>query len=338
MKGAFLNNVERKLSNGLVRNGHYVFDFSDRDAAKAGSLMGPHRFGGRRYANETLRTLCRDIQPQVLILGQTDIILAETVGAIRADLPSLRVLQWTVDPLEEPGNVERLERNMPVVDASLITTAGDDLAPLSRPGKRLGFMPNPVDFSIERGLNHLKSDLPFDLFYACGNPSTLRKVCGRDWRMDNFMRALLAALPKLRPQLAGLLGRKGLGGAAYQAALESAAIGLNISRRNDQLLYSSDRLAHLAGNGLAVVIERSTGYDQLFSEDQMAFYSSFEELVGVIGRLSREPERRMSIAAAGRARYHDLFNERRVAQYVLDVALDRLDPAAYPWPTLYAPA
>jgi hypothetical protein len=52
----------------------------------------------------------------------------------------------------------------------------------------------------------------------------------------------------------------------------------------------------------------------------------------------KDPARRMAVAAAGRARYHELFNEQRVAAYVLDVALDRLDPGAYPWPTLYPPA
>jgi hypothetical protein len=337
-KGAFQNNVERKLTNGLIRNGHQVLNFSDRDAAMAGSLLGPHRVGGGKYANKALSDLCLNIRPDVLILGQTDIVRPETVADLCARLPAMRVLQWSVDALFEPGNIERLQRNLPVADATLVTTAGEALAPLVRPGKRLGFLPNPVDFSIEHGENHLKPDLPFDLFYACGNPADLREVGGKAWTMDDFMSALLAALPGVRPKLAGLMGHKGLGGAAYQDALESAAIGLNISRRADQLLYSSDRLAHLAGNGLAVMIERSTGYDSLFSDDEMVFFSSFDEVVAAIDRLTRDPARRMTVAAAGRARYHDLFNERRVAQYMLDVALDRFDPAACPWPSLYAPA
>jgi hypothetical protein len=336
-KGAFQNNVERKLTNGLVRNGHQVLNFSDRDAAMAGSLLGPHRAGGGAYANKALRELCINIRPDVLILGQTDIVRPETVADLRGHLPGMRVLQWSVDALFEPGNIERLRRNLAVVDASLISTAGAALEPLSRPGKRLGFLPNPVDFSIESGENHLKAELPFDIFYACGNPTDLREVGGKAWNMDDFMRAVLAALPKIRPKLAGLMGHRGLGGAAYQQALESAAIGLNISRRSDQFLYSSDRLAHLAGNGLAVMIERSTGYDQLFSDDEIVFFSTFDEVVAAIDRLSKDPARRMAIAAAGRARYHELFNERRVAAYVLDVALDRLEPSAYPWPTLYTP-
>ena len=335
-KGAFQNNVERKLTDGLIRNGHQVIAFSDRDAAMAGSPFGATRAGGARLRQPRAarpmsgdRTRGSDPRPD---RRYTATRLSPT-SARR--LPAMRVLQWSVDALFEPGNMERLTRNLPVVDATLVTTAGDALAPLARPGKRVGFLPNPVDFSIERGENHLQADLPFDLFYACGNPADLRDVGGRAWKMDDFARALMQALPTLRPRWVGLMGQPTLGGAAYQRAVESTALGLNVSRRTGQLLYSSDRLAHLAGNGLAVLIERSSGYDRLFTDDEMAFFSTFDDLVGQIDRLVKDPARRMRLAAAGRARYHELFNEQRVAAYLLDVALDRPEPSAYPWPTLY---
>ena len=132
------------------------------------------------------------------------------------------------------------------------------------------------------------------------------------------------------------MGQKGLGGAAYQDALESAAIGLNISRKSRQLLYSSDRLSHLAGNGLAVMIERTTGYDSLFSDDEMVFFSSFDDIVAAIDRLVKDPARRMAIATAGRSRYHEFFNE----QLGSDLSARRRlrsawSHAAWPWPTLY---
>jgi hypothetical protein len=333
-KGAFQNNVERKLTNGLIRNGHQVIAFSDRDVAMAGSPIGATRTGGRGYANKALGELCLAIEPDVLILGQTDVIVPATVSDLRARVPALRVLQWSVDALFERGNLQRLEQNLPVVDATLVTTAGEALAPLGRPGKTLGFLPNPVDFSIETGQNHRYTDLAFELFYACGNPADLREVAGQAWHMDDFARALAAALPALRPKWVGLMGEPPLGGAAYQRAIESAAMGLNVSRRTGQPLYSSDRLSHLAGNGLAILIERSSGYDALFTDEQMAFFSTFEELVAQIERLTLHPAHRMALAGAGRARYHELFNEQRVAEYVLEAAMGQVDPAGYPWPTL----
>jgi hypothetical protein len=201
---------------------------------------------------------------------------------------------------------------------------------------RLGFLPNPVDFSIESAAAHRHAELPFDLFYACGHPSRPpRHLFGRDWNMDEFFAALRARVPGLRARVAGIEGQPTIAGAPYQAALAQAAAGLNASRRNDALLYSSDRLAHMAGNGQAVLIDRGTGYATLFTDTQMAFFSTMEELAAHLRRVIAEPAWRQALAEAGRARYHALFNETLVARYVVEVAFDAHDPKRYEWPTLF---
>jgi len=333
-RDCFLHNTTVKLNNGLIRNGHTVIAFSDRDVARASSIFG-HRRWGRRGVNAALLALCREARPGLLLLTHADMIDNATIAAIREQFPNLKTVQINVDPLFEADNIARIEARMPVVDATLITTAGPQLAALAQPGRVVGFLPNAVDWSIETGQAHLHDRLAHDVFYACGNPARpLRVVCGQAWNMDDFMTELLAAVPGARPLLGGMQGHPKLRAAGYQAALESVAIGLNISRRADSHLYSSDRLAQMAGNGLAVLMERATGYDTLFDDDQMGFFSSFEQLADMLGRLIAEPARRRAMAAAGRARYHALFNERIVAGYLHDVAFGRHDPAGYAWPTL----
>jgi hypothetical protein len=335
-KSGFQHGVALKLTNGLIRTGNLVLPFSDRDVARALGLLG-HRKLGRGKANEALREFCRVHAPDLLLLGHADSIFPETIAAIRADLPRLRVVQWNVDPLFDADNVSRLRSKAPVVNATLVSTAGEDLAPLRHPGMRLGFLPNPVDASIERGTNHLQPELPFNLFYVCGQPPLPpRRICGTEWDLDAFFPHLLAQVPNARPLFAGVMGKPPLSGARYQEALESAAIGLNISRRASGLLYSSDRLAQMIGNGQAVAIERTTGYDRLFTNDQMVFFDSVEHLAGELRDLINDQPRRQAIAAAGRARYFELFNEREIARYILDVAFDRHDPSCYEWPTLIA--
>jgi spore maturation protein CgeB len=132
------------------------------------------------------------------------------------------------------------------------------------------------------------------------------------------------------------MGYPALRGAAYQRALEQAAIGLNISRQASELLYSSDRLAQMIGNGQAVAIERATGYDRLFTERQMIFFDSVEELARRLRILIHDVPERQAIAAAGWERYFSLFNERAIAEYIVDVAFDRHDSTRYEWPTLIA--
>lgn len=335
-KGAFLHSVAPKLSRGMVRNGHQVVDFSDRDVARAGTPFGARKLGGA-HANRMLLRLAHDMRPDLLILGHADTITSGTLAEIRRFLPALLVLQWNVDPLFEPDNIFRIRSKLDMVDATLVSTAGEALAPLRRPGMALGFLPNPVDVSIESGRADLSADLPHDLFFACGHPSRPRRsLFGRDWDMGDFVGHLRHAVPGLRAKLAGLEGQPHLTGAAYQDVLGHCAAGLNISRRQDFYLYSSDRLAHMVGNGQAILIDTATGYGDLFGEDEMAFFSTLDELAAHLRRMMAEPAWRQALATAGRARYMALFNETLIARYVIDVALGACRPSDYAWPTLVA--
>ncbi len=336
-KGAFQHNVGHKITNGLVRNGHFVSNFSDRDVARAGSWFG-YRKLGVPAANKALHEFCRNVRPDLLLLGHADIIRPETLRAIRQDMSSIKIVQWNVDPVFEQDNINRIRTKLGVVDATLVSTAGEALAPLvSSHGGVLGFLPNPVDFSIETGRNYEKAQLPYDLFYACGNPLMMRFTCGKDWLPEDLIQQIESGVPGVRTRLTSLRGFPQLAGAAYQEALESAAIGLNLSRRGDYYLYSSDRLAHMCGNGMAILMERSTGYDQYFSDDEFVFYSTIDELTQKVRRLLQEPAERQAIAKAGRERYHALFNEQIVARYITEVAFGLLRPSDYTWPTLFYP-
>jgi hypothetical protein len=335
-KGAFLHSVAAKLSRGMIRAGHHVVDFSDRDVARASTPFGARKLGVHG-ANRALARLAHEMRPDLLVLGHADTITAGTVAALRKAIPAMRVIQWNVDPVFEAGNLARLRAKLPVVDATLVSSAGEALLPLRRPGMRLGFLPNPVDASVETGEAHLHEVLPFDLFFACGHPSRpLRSVCGRSFDMEWLMASLSRAVPALRLRLAGLFGHPHVYGHAYQAALAEAAIGLNVSRRNDVMLYSSDRLAQMAGNGLAILVDRATGYDRLFGPAEMVFFSSVEDIAEQTRRLLADPAWRCAVGGAGRARYHALFNETRIARYLVDVGCDAHDPKAYEWPTLVA--
>jgi hypothetical protein len=331
MKMAPHHSVELKLSNGLVRLGHLVLNFSDRDVARAKSWTGSRKLG-RGAVNAALIEFCRAHRPDILLLGHADMIEPETVAAIRTELKHLRVGQWNVDPLFEPDNVARIRKKLAVVDASFISTAGEKLAAMREGGFAMSFMPNPADPSIERGRVDLVRAPPFDLFYACRNPSSpLRIVCGRAWDMNEFITELKGALPQVKMKCCGIGDAPLLVSAAYQSALEASAIGLNISRRADHYLYSSDRIAQLAGNGCLVAIERAVGYGDYFGEDEMLFFSNFEELTEKLARLSAEPDTRMAMASALRGHYLEKFNERNVAAHLLAVLSGDRAAEAMPW-------
>jgi hypothetical protein len=333
-KGAFQHSVEHKITNGLIRNGHAVSNFSDRDVARAGTLLG-HRMLGAGAANRAFRDFCRSVEPELIVLGHANTISPATLADLRSDLRDARILQYNVDPLFEADNVAAIFSKIDLVDATLITSAGEALRPFCKPGRIVAFMPNPVDFSIECGRNHERADLPYDLFYACGNENDPRYLCGRDWTSKDLIAHIARSAPALRILSPGVRGEPQLAGGPYQRALESAAIGLNVSKRNDVFLYSSDRVAQLAGNGLATLVDRATGYERLLAEGEFVYFSTIDELLEKLRKLAGDPTYRRSVAAAGRARYHALFNEQAVAKHIVDVAFGRLDEKATPWPTLH---
>lgn len=328
-KGAGFAAVQYKLTNGLIRAGHNVVTFSDRDAARAATPLLSRKVG-KRGANRRLLALAETLQPDLILLGHADTVRPLTLTAIRERLPGVRLAQWNVDPLFDADNVERLRAKMPYVDWTFVSTDGPLLAALQADGGKAAFMPNPSDISIERGRAFERDALPWDVFYAVGSADFFRHHCGVERSPRAIVEGLRARLPGRRFLTPGI-DHVHLTGEACNAALREAKIGLNISRRNDIRWYASDRMAHMMGNGLLTATERASGFGQLFAEDEMAFYSSEDELAGLLARYLEDDEARRAVARRGWYAYHNMFDSTRVARYLLGVIHEAVDPSSFGW-------
>lgn len=122
-----------------------------------------------------------------------------------------------------------------------------------------------------------------------------------------------------------------LTGAAYQDFLEASRAQLNLSRRNDVALYSSDRIAHIMGNGLLAFIDRASGYADLLGEDAAAFFSTEEELVERVAAFAANDRDWRPVAERGWQVYGEMADARMVAGYMLDVLLGRDGQRDAPW-------
>ncbi|PHI95453.1 hypothetical protein BG621_06780 [Parasaccharibacter apium] len=323
--------VGGKLSHGLVRNGHHVIDLSYRDVARAGGWFGSRKLG-RRYLWRALKEFLALSAPDLLLLGHGYMIPPAVIAEIRRQQPGMLIVQWNIDALFVPDNVRDFAARHQVVDASFISTAGPIVREIIGEGGRVYFLPNPVDASVERGQAFARQNIEADLFYSCGNPARERLICGQSWEMNQFCQMLEGTLPPtMRYAYAGVRGQPYVSGPAYAALLEQSAMGLNISRRADYHLYSSDRLAQMLGNGQLVFMERQTGYDCLFSEREMGFFSTIDELSEAICFFHQHPKSRQDVARAGWQRYHQLFNERAVADYLIGQTFGTLSDDDHTW-------
>lgn len=331
-KGAGYYGVGFKLSNGLTRLGHNVLPFSDRDIARASSVFRTSR-GGRPRSNRLLVEVAADFRPDVVLFGHADTIFPETLDLIREAVPGVKIAQWNVDPLFEADNVERIDRKIDHVDVTFVSTAGAQLRKLGRGRHKVAFLPNPVDPSIERArcFEHPREALPHDLFFAAGLGTHPRFHAGKETCGNAVADLIRARLPDLRCDFPGIHETPRKFGRAYEDSLAAAAMGLNLSRRNDVELYSSDRMAHLMGSGQLTFLDRAAGFGTLFSEDEIAFYDTEAELVERLGAFHADDAARRRVAEAGWRAYRALFDCSRVADMMLRVLVDGQDPEEVQW-------
>jgi hypothetical protein len=322
--GANYYAIPYKLSNGLTRLGHFVFNYSDRDVASANPFRIRELGVGR--ANKKLVGVCHEVRPDLLLLGHCTIIKPETVAEIRAAHPGIRIAHWNCDGLFVEKNLARLKALAPLVDMSFVTTAGKDLRQVVEPGGRATFMPNPLDKAIEtvRVFEHdsVANDLVFLTTFNAYDKEKL-EVCD----------AIKARLTDLKFDVRGLYGVPGVFGADVFNVMTNAKMGLNISKRNDVYLYSSDRMAQLMGLGILALIDKRTRFDEIFGPTEIVTYSGTDDLIDKIDYYRRRDNERKKIAENGWRRAHAIFSETAVAQYILDRTFDRPLSQTYAWPT-----
>lgn len=312
----FYYSLDKKFINGFIRLGHSVLPFSDRDFSS--------RFGirplGAPLANRKLLAICHSYMPDVLILFQADIISNSTIGAIKKMSPGCQVINVDCDLIHSDARQRRLLHRLPVVDTTLITSAGEPLVRLRKSGLHVGFVPNPTDASIENADSFSVAAKFWDLIYIAGAKSTANR-----WVL---VRRVAANARTLKVGTFGMDKRRVLG-QDYFNIIKSAKTALNWSHRNDIELYASDRIAQLFGSGICVCLARSSGFDRYLGEEAAIYFDDADDL-------SRKVEAAVldgswvEYGRAGRDRYRRLFNETRVAKYALDFALDG-DLSAYEW-------
>ncbi len=317
-------NTAHKLINGFVRNMHAVATFSDRDVARASNFLGSRKLG-KGAANRKLLMVNDRFRPEMICIGHSGVVRVDTLAEIRRVNPEIRIALYNIDPLFTEANVADIARWADVVDAMFITSGGEPLRQFSRPGNKVCFLPNPVDASVDVLEQFRLTETPADVIYTVGGYTP-------DDRQE-IARAARDAVPQGKFELYGMEGRNSAFGARYFEVLARAKMGLNLSRRNDCYLYSSDRMATYMGCGLLTFVDRATSFGELFADDELAFYDSRDDLADRIRYYLAHDDERRRVAERGWRKSHAELNERLVTRYIEEVTFDRKLTHDYIWPT-----
>lgn len=312
--GAHLWNQDQKIHHGLVRLGHFVYPFSINDRARMLSPTRSKTFGKGR-ANRALIETCRNVHPDLLILGHAQFISADTLREIRRLLPRIRIGLWYVDPLWDEEETRHLRERLETLDALFCSTGGPLLEALARPGCPAAFIPSAVDAGIEchRAFDTPDTGILHDLLF-------FGRDKGEPGRRD-FLTALRAKLDGLRIGYYGCLDQPGIFGWEKEQVIRRSKMALSLSRRADVPLYSSSRIAELMGNGILTLSPRGAGLEELYAEDEAVHFEGIDDLAGKVRLYSTDPAARIAIARKGWERNHRDYSGVEIARFIVALTL-----------------
>lgn len=317
----------QRIVNGLIRNGHNVQVFNDKDVARLSNPFKSSRMGIKK-TNALLIQNCEDFRPEMIILAHCQFIHNDTLGRIRALCPGVKIVHLNVDPLSDTGNCDRIRHRVGHVDGIFITTAGDALKAFSSSETFAAFLPNPVDRAIDTGRAFAADTYTSDLFFAAG---AMRQNDHRQVMVSHVVQAIPDMVIDIYG--AGINDRK-IFGMAYMSALASAKMGLVINKTEDYYLYASDRMSQYMGNGLLVFAPVGPRYTDIFTDGDYVTYESEQDLIAKIKYYYGHDDERRALAEKGYRKIHDVFDVDRVARYMVDMTFgEKGNDADYAWPT-----
>ena len=318
--GRLYFNTGRRINNGLIRLGHSILEFSDRDIQKY--YKNYKDLSGTKKLNSKLLNTCYNFRPDMIVLGHADSIFPQTLRNLKKNYPNLKIAQWFLDPLNKKGpdfskNKQRILNKADQVDESFLTTSPKVLNFLNNKEK-FHFIPNPSDSSFET-LNNFNKSCNMDVFYALSH-GVHRGVLKRgkfDERI-NFVSKLINITPNIKFDIYGANNVQPVWADNYLKAISNSKMGLNLSRGEPIKYYSSDRITQIIGNGLVTLIDEKTHYRDFFNDKEMVFYKNVSDLAEKIIKISKDEKLRRKIGRNGKEKYLKYFNSTEVAKYIIN--------------------
>lgn len=314
--------TDDKISNGLIRNGHYVYNFSYRDVARSENWLKTKSLG-KKKANLKLIETCQNVKPELLLLGHTEIIEPQTLSHIKELIPSIKIAMWFVDPLWMEHHHENIIAKLPFLDCFFATTSGALLKEFKRPNTTVAYLPNMCDPSVETHQNFTKIALEYDFAF-----------CGRDYKEPErqaFLVNLHQKVSSLSSRFCGCLDYKPLFGSDYYDLLSNTAMSMSYNRRNDVELYMSDRIVQLTGNGILTFSPRIPKMELLYSKDEVVYFDTLEDLSEKIQSFHKDTKKRQHIAQKGWEKTQHSFNNTRITKYMMETIFNQPLSENYEW-------
>ncbi len=324
--GNFFYGLERKISHGLIQNGHFVYNFSYRDEEKKERFFCIKNSGLKRM-NENLITICKNINADILFLSKSEKIKKSTLEKIREILPNIKIIQWYVDHLLEKNDFfEKLN----CLDVFFYANA-KDLENLSKKYSNtiFSFFPNISDPAFDKSIVMEKTN---DVIYIA-----------RDYKED--VRTKFAILLKafcdrenINLKVYASLGNPSIFGNNFHEAISKTKIAINFNRddnlesvNQEKILGASDRMAQFLGSGICTFSPRIKGFEKFYEDEvDIVYFDNPNDCFEKLKYYLKDSNYKI-IGENGQQKTYKIANAKRVTQFMLEVLFNDESSDGYEW-------
>lgn len=308
--GANYYSGHTRLSNGFIRNGHFVYNFSYRDVAREEAPLGIKELGMKKMNKRFVET-AENIAADVVLLGHAEFIEAETLIEIKKRLPKCKIVMWWVDWWHNLVKYDAvMNRRMPLLDALFMTSDPDfvreNFAP-TRQAEKFFFMPNSCDPSMDKGRAYDVAEPLHEVLFIG------RSFGSRDDLLSHFKKSM----SDLNIGLYGQGRENFVTGHRYLELVSNSRIGINFNRDNSMPLYTSNRMVHLAANGCLVMTPDTPRMKEIFTPEEVVYFSSAQDCEEKVRYYLKHYEEAKTIAKAGQVRAHRDYDAQVISSEML---------------------
>lgn len=317
--------ISKKISNGLIRNGHDVINFDYRD----------YKNNFFENVDAKVLSIIKNYKPHLILLGHNNILQRETMLEIKNNYKS-KIALWYEDALAVNGpdfknSLKLIEKNNDLIDNYFITTHPDSvISKIKR--EKMYFIPIPVDKNIEYG-HFYKAKKNKDLFFALShgvNYGKLKRGLSDD-RSIFIDKLIKLAGNSINFNILGLYNEQPKWNYDYDKELMRSKIALNLSRGKPAKYYSSNRIATLMGNGCPTAIDENVKLKDFFNNNEIIFYKNQLDLLKKTSKILKNSKLLKKIGKNGKIKYFKLFSNNFVAQYIIDKTFNLKNKYNYVW-------